>query len=201
MPAGGGFMRVLNLLAVATVCAMSVAAPATIARGSNYSGTTGVTGCTGVNEADNADHTFYYDDVTAAMDNATDWVRTNDLDPTDLYTSLVPLTSVTDVVVYERDYTTYCDLPWYDPAQGEGVVGLATCVSLNVADECEKHSVRYEQEFTSATTVSNRRGLACHENGHAVGLLHRSGSCMQQNYPKPMNDYSSHDISHIDANY
>ena len=38
---------------------------------------------------------------------------------------------------------------------------------------------------------------ACHELGHAVGLRHRNGSCMQAASP-PSLFYSSHDLAHLE---
>lgn len=185
----------------ATVLALTMLGPASPANATNYSGTTGATGCTRLNEADNRTHYFHYADLTSTMANATYWARVNNVNPTDVNTAYDgTLDNLTDVVVRDRYYVDYCGYDWYHPSTG-GVVGLATCGRLNSARECEQHTVRYSNYFEDNTSLSNERGLACHEIGHSLGLAHRNGSCIQQGYPKPMNNYGTHDRNHLNANY
>ncbi|NUT35544.1 MAG: hypothetical protein HOV79_21030 [Hamadaea sp.] len=176
--------------------------PALPANATNYSGTTGDTGCTGLNEADNGSHYFHYVDLSDHMTNATDWARTNNINPTDVNTYYdSTLDNLTDVVVRDQHYVDYCGKDWMQVPGDGGVVGAAFCDRLNSADECEQHTVRYNLNFTGGTSTDNRRGLACHEQGHALGLAHRDGSCMEQGYPKPTLNYSSHDRDHLNGNY
>ncbi|MEV6965877.1 matrixin family metalloprotease [Hamadaea sp. NPDC051192] len=169
----------------------------------NFSGATGATGCNDLNKADNATHSFHNVDLSTAMVNATSWARTNNVDPTDINTTTDPsLDGLTDVVVRDRYYVDFCGHDWYRSSTNGGVVGLATCDDTNSADECEQHTVRYNNYFVDNTSLTNERGLACHEIGHTLGLAHRtSKSCMQQGYPKPLNNYSAHDAEHINNNY
>lgn len=186
----------------ATVVALTAFGPSVPASATNYSGTTGATGCTNLNEADNRDHYFHYVDLTQTMKDATYWARVNNVNPTDVNTHYdSTLDRLTDVVVRDRYYVDYCGYDWWQVGEG-GVVGLATCDSTNSARECEKHTVRYSNRFVDNTSQSNERGLACHEIGHTLGLAHRtSTSCMQTGYPKPANNYSTHDRNHLNANY
>ncbi|WP_203906423.1 zinc-dependent metalloprotease family protein [Rhizocola hellebori] len=186
----------------AAFLAITAFGPVAPANADNYSGQTGDTGCTGLNEADNATHSFHYVDLTQHMTDATNWARTNNLNPTDINTTYdSTLDSLTDVVVRDVHYVDYCGYDWLQPG-GSGVVGLATCDSLSPSGQCEQHTVRYNLNFTESTPQSNERGLACHELGHTLGLQHTTGNtCMQTGYPKPVNDYSNHDRTHIANNY
>jgi hypothetical protein len=140
-------------------------------------------GCYGiVNSADSAAHGFYYSpDLTYAMANATNYARTFVIDPSDINTFTVPSVAIdTDVVVYDQDYSTYCDFSWNPAGQA---VGLTTCVSLatNPANACEKHEVRYDESYVNWASTAARYSIACHENGHTLGLEHTAGndgSCM-----------------------
>jgi hypothetical protein len=188
---------------VATVfLAITAFGPSLPAQADNYSGQTGDTGCTGLNEADNATHSFHYVDLAQISTAATNWARTNVLNPTAINTTYdSTLDNLTDVVVRDQHYVDYCGYDWLQPG-GSGVVGLATCDSQSPSGQCEQHTARYNLNFTQSTSTSNQRGLACHELGHTLGLEHRtSTSCMQQGYPKPVNDYSPHDKNHISNNY
>ena len=169
----------------------------------SFSGATGKDDCSNVNRADNRTHTFFYSGLTTAMRDQTDWARTQVYDPTDVNTSLDARTSTTDVVVFDANYTDYCGATWHNPTTGEGVVGQGRCVSLTGAGSCEQFELRYDTSFTDTTTVANRRGLACHEMGHTLGLMHRSSSsnsCMRQGYPKPQN-LDAFDRAQLNAAY
>ncbi|MGH9156713.1 MAG: hypothetical protein ACRD1K_12955 [Acidimicrobiales bacterium] len=187
------------------VILLTASQPLDSTNASTFSWRTGDTGCSTANSADSASHGFYYDPgLTGNMAAATNWARSNVIDPTDINTFDVGTVAFdTDVVVYDQDYTTYCGYSWHSPG-GSGVVGLNKCVLLatNPANACEKNEIRYDESFTNSTTSDNRNGLACHENGHALGLAHvSSGSCMVTFYPKPLG-YSAHEVfDHINAMY
>lgn len=173
------------------------------ANASNWSGASGVSGCGGVNRADNAAHYFWYADLSGHMTNAVDWARSNDIDPTDITTyDDGALDAQTDVVVRDDYYVDYCGVDWYTAEVG-GVIGLTTCDSVNAARECEKHTIRFSNTYTRYAETTERRGLACHENGHALGLLHSTAntSCMRSADPTPAQDYDAHDVAHINGNY
>ena len=136
------------------------------------------------------------------MQSASNYARTEAMEPTDLVTSVVSATTSPNVVVADANWASLCGFVWWSSSSsGGGLVGLATCDSLS-GSSCAKHSVYYQEPFTSSTTTSNRRGLACHEFGHTVGLIHRTDtSCTQQGYPKPSLVCGSHDTAHINAAY
>ena len=166
------------------------------ASATNFSGSSGRTGCANgspVNKADNKDHSFFYENLTEPVDAAQTYTRTKVYDPTVIATRRSSrLTDTTDVVVGDRDYDDYCGYPWHP----SGVVGLTTCNSLNAADECEKHSIRYDISYFDSASTSDRRGAACHETGHSLGLTHRGGGCMSGVGPVPTT-LSSHDETHL----
>lgn len=198
-------LRIFASIAMACLCLVVAADPVGATpfywRNSN-------TGCGPVNSADSASHGYWYSgDLTHAMAAATDWARANNVDPTDITTFSVPtLAFDTDVPVYDQNYSSWCDSSWHP--QADGLVGLSQCVSLatNPAGACEKNDVRHDESFTSTASLANQRGLACHENGHTLGLGHPlagdSESCVKTGYPKPLLNYSTHEVSvHINPNY
>jgi Matrixin. len=151
------------------------------AEASNWSGITGATGCGGgppLNQADDRAHYFWYDALTAGNTNAANWSRTNNYNPTvvDTFNASGNFPE-TDAVLYDQDYTNYCGYVWDG---SPNLYGIAHCVSLNGAIECERHEVRYDTSDTNGFTDTQRRSLACHEIGHSFGLAHtgEAGSCM-----------------------
>ncbi len=145
-----------------------------------------------------------YIDLTSYMDAATDYARSHAIDPTDVYTSIDTTPDEhTDVDVLDRYYVDYCGYAWYTSATG-GVIGAAKCDLLSSTSRCDRHSVRYSSTWGDGATTAQRRWLACHENGHALGLAHRSAtdSCMVPSLPASLTStFSGHDVAHINANY
>jgi hypothetical protein len=140
---------------------------------------------------------------TNANASATDWARTYVLDPTDINTYSDSLTSTTDVIVHDGYYSTLCGFTWFHPTlRPNGVVGLATCDSLS-GTACEQFDTYYNQYFTDIANLSDVRGLATHESGHTLGLLHRTGNtAMQTGYPKPCLCFDpNHEVVHLNSNY
>jgi len=129
-------------------------------------------------------------------------VRTYVLDPTDVNTYSDANTSTTDVLVHDGYYSTLCGLTWFHPSTGSGVVGLAICGSLP-GSACEQFRVYYNQYFTDIADLTDVRGLATHEAGHTLGLLHRTGNtAMQTGYPKPCLCFDpNHEVLHLNSNY
>lgn len=140
------------------------------------------------------------------MSDATNWVRTNDLETTVLNTeSQFALQDSTDVVVRDRYYEDYCGLDWASSSTSSGVIGFTTCNHITSGLSCGSGDVRYNNNWTVDVSTTPRRGLACHENGHAVGLKHRAPSsgelgCMTPG-PSGEADFTSHDIAHINGYY
>lgn len=192
---------------VATMlCCAIYWSPVSPAAAHNWFGATNKTGCDSPNQADNPGQNYEYTYLTTRMANATDWARTNVIDPTrvDTWIDQTP-DEHTDVLVTDTYYHTLCGYNWVDDDTPSGVVGLTTCEKLTSVGNCDQHLVRYDLYFTDNADLDGRRGLACHENGHALGLAHPEDSgdptttCMKTGYPRPLLDYSSHDKSMLGA--
>lgn len=161
--------------------------------------------------ADNNEHTFYYSNLWTQTRDAQNAARINIYDPTDINTKLLTsVSSTTDAVVYDEDYTTYCGYDWDASAPATNIWGLTTCVSINSALECEKHEIRYDVPDVLAMTSNARIGLACHETGHSVGLKHLDNPTGDATFrgcmytladPTYWPFLSPHDVGHINANY
>lgn len=180
---------------------------ATPASATNFSGITGLTGCDDLNQADNATHTFNYISLGADNTAATDWVRSNVINPTVINTSIDSTPDeLTDVNVIDKRYVDYCGYNWYTPSGG-GVIGAAKCDLLSPTNRCDRHTVRYTNTWTDTASTTGRRWLACHENGHALGLKHRNENadgCMSPSYVNAATStvaYSLHDKAHLSDNY
>lgn len=127
---------------------------------------------------DNYEHTVFRDGgLTALMNNASTDRLNNQFNPLDIdVIYLGSVSSTTDLVLYDQDYSTYCGLTW---GTGTGqIAGLSSCVSRNNVGECEKNEVRYDEGQTNAYNDFQRRSLACHEIGHSIGLVHVDEGCM-----------------------
>jgi hypothetical protein len=162
-------------------------------------------GCEGVNNsADSISHGYWYNSaLSSTMAQATSWARTNAIDPTDINTFSAPSLAVdTDVVVYDQDYTRLCGEYW--DGSGGFVVGMTHCVSLatNPANACEKTEVRYDESYTNRVTTTRRRNLACHENGHTLGLDEEfAGTSCMRSHATDYTTFTSGDITWINLNY
>ena len=135
---------------------------------------------------------------------ATDWARTNVLNPTDINTYSDSYSATTDVIVQDGYYSTLCGFTWFHPTSSpNGAVGLAMCDDLS-GSACEQFLAYYNQYFTDISDLSYVRSLAAHESGHTLGLLHhRTGTTvMQQGYPKPCICFDpNHEVVHLNSNY
>jgi hypothetical protein len=84
-----------------------------------------------------------------------------------------------------------------------GLSGLVRCwyvVSSN--SKCDQQHVDFDNDFMGPQTTTNENWLACHEFGHTIGLLHtNSGANCMQSPGIGTPALTSHDISHINANY
>lgn len=185
----------------------AVPVPPTLA--TNWSGATGSpTGCdSDVNMADNKTHTFRFEFLSTVMQNATTYAMNNSINgtahPTDL-NAIMDSTpdSSTDVWTTDTYYTTLCGHDWCQTNEAPPcAVGLYVCESLS-GSKCQQATVRYNNYWTDEEGQTNERGLACHEVGHSLGLLHRDGDgCIHQGYPKSGLFYSDHDRGHLNVEY
>jgi hypothetical protein len=117
------------------------------------------------------------------------WVRTNDINPTHMYTETRANHDDSDVAVY------------WESLAGT-IVGDATCIDPS-GTVCRHWHVRFNSNL-APYTETERRHISCHEFGHTLGLHHypdsnpNPGSCMKESY---LTTYAQHDVNHIDAYY
>jgi hypothetical protein len=138
--------------------------------------------------------TFHYSNLTTGFRDASNWARKNVMNPTDLNTSTTSTFSMSnDANVYDRDYG---DTGW---------VGIVDCRSAASSTVCNSFRIRFNTSYRF--TTAQRRYVACHEFGHAVGLKHRSStsSCMGTPLPGSPTSaqlaWSSHDRNHVNGRY
>jgi hypothetical protein len=125
------------------------------------------------------------DPATDPMRAAAEWALDNNYDnPTDLIVHTVDDNNDIEQV-RNWDYTDECGFNW-DAPQAPYFYGLTTCRIKNSAGECDVAQVRFDKSDTDTFGTTEMRSLACHEFGHAVGLVHTSTSdpdgdaCMTQ---------------------
>jgi hypothetical protein len=153
--------------------------------------------------ADNSTHSFNFQGTTPEwVENMINWSRTNNLDPTNIDTLLDTSLDVnTDVVVRNGNYENgWCGVLW--GVADAGAVGLATCDYLLTGSggRCDRFTVFLLRPWLEDQTTSTRRKVACHENGHTVGLKHTSGgaSCVTDSQiPPPTGSLTTHDQNHL----
>lgn len=129
------------------------------------------------------------------------WARASTIDPTDVNTYNDVLNAYTDVIVRDGYYSGVCGLVW-KTATSSGVIGVATCNSLS-GSSCEQHVVMLSQYYTDVAALDGVQGLAAHEAGHTLGLMHRTSgnTVMRATAPWPSRYYDSHDVAHLNAAY
>lgn len=166
-----------------------------------WAGISSGTGCNSVNAARAASLGGYYWNLSSQMADAQEWVFGYIFNPTDLFAYSDP-TPTTDLVYRDLDYSTYCGYDWYAPGQG-GITGLTTCDSLMGSGACRTHSIRFSTVYSGSASVTARRGLACHETGHAIGLTHATSAstCMTPGNSSTVNQWNPTEIGWINAFY
>lgn len=167
----------------------------------NYDGATGSAGegCDATRniKADNDDHRFNYQDLNDGNREASDRARHQDLNPTDIETSMSDQESA-DVIVRDDNYITYCGFGWDGPRAN--YLGLAECLYINHHNECARFGVKYDTSDTNDWGDNGRQELACEEFGHTVGLVHRQGGCMEGGQSGGIH-LTPHDVEQIDIHY
>jgi hypothetical protein len=177
------------------------------AQADNYVGATGVKhNCaeryaTGLNNTDPNPLTWANSALEPATASAVDWAMYNRFNPTRHDVSkLSSVTTNTDIVAYDQDYTSYCFIAWHPESS---VIGMTTCVSLVSNGACEKHEVRFDLSWMNTVDQNWKNIIACHEAGHAVGLAHRGSAtsengCMVSGMPHA-GELTLHDVTHING--
>lgn len=116
--------KVKAALAAAVVsCTAVVGAPS--AEAGNFAsanGSSNSSGCVGqqayLSVDDGGSHTVYALSLASYSSTALSWSRTNRIDPTRVNTvTSSSESSLTDVVVRDQDYGTYCDFTWHNDLQ------------------------------------------------------------------------------------
>lgn len=191
-------MKLMLAATLALIGVFALSGPAS----AGFSGANGTANCSDLNMADNADHSYFYRDLRSDTVAAMTWTRLNNMDPTDINTTLMSSeNSQTDVIVVDNYMTTECGKAWF--SQGGGVLASTSCHSIVSTWACDQHFVRVDLGAMDSITINGQRQLACHENGHTVGLTHSdaTATCMYGGYPLLSMYYNSTDIAAINANY
>jgi len=188
------------------VLAATLAVPG-LAGAGNWAGITaqGSNPCSpnaGINRMDGGTTKVMYKNLeswTELAVNETVWAT---YDPTNL--GMVVVTSGFDVQARDWDYTNFCGYTW--SSGSGGVIGLYNCFRLKLSgvyqNGCDKARIRFDTSYLNANLSSfQRTALACHELGHAVGLKHRDGDCMETPVPMPTKSLGSHNVNHLNSNY
>lgn len=133
-------------------------------------------------------------DLSAGFTDALEWVRVNEMNPTNLDGSYTSDITVTNINVVDSNYGAI------------GWVGMWDCASWGSGNTCKRGDVYLNQYGPyipgGSYDATERRSLVCEEVGHAVGLAHRlvNEGCMSQEWDRTRwtND---HDNVHINNWY
>lgn len=198
----------LAALIVIGCCSVAAVTSASPARAVNWAGKSKGTGCNALNQADNRAHSVYRYDLGAEYSDAVAWQVATILEPTVVDPSLVSsFDDLTDVIVHDFAYETYCGFTWFPNDGGAGVIGLVTCPSVYTPQgDCEQHKMYLSTTWASSSsgTTTQVRRLVSHEMGHTLGLAHRSSTTtagvMEPSAPWETANYTAnHDLAHLDS--
>ncbi len=136
---------------------------------------------------------FYHVNLTSFMHNASVWNETYHINPTDVVVGHADRTSsINDGVNLHDDY--YGDTTW---------AARWSCLAY-YSNRCLFSQIQYNLTHISSGNTDYHRAVACHEEGHALGLDHVSSttfSCMVTPATSLKRIYSDHDISIINSKY
>lgn len=135
---------------------------------------------------------FHHVSLETAMHNASHWNEIN------------VLNNQTDIVRQHTDAYSPSGVNHYDSDYGDTWwVGMWNCMVLYGGSICVQGRVRYNIGVYNESNVNYARSIACHEQGHAIGLAHSTGgsSCMFSSPAQERPTYAPHDIAHINALY
>lgn len=190
-------VRLVLILSAATLVAIG---SAVVALASNFgsSETPGAGGFpdTAVSLGNNQWH-YVWDDTTASgMSSALSYAMANEYDTQSDVDMLSGTSSVHDVKAQTGFHPQYWPVAFVDCPPG------ATTTGSHPNRTCYGQELEFNMTHSSYyNSIADRRAMACHELGHTLGLQHNSlaGSCM--NPSSLYTSLTSHDISHLDANY
>ena len=136
--------------------------------------------------------TFNHVSLTSRMHMATSWNETANLVPT-------------DIVRQHYNYYQGYGINVYDSYYGDtSFVARWYCAGGWVGVMCGIGKVQYNLDKIPSTQTNYHKAIACHEEGHGVGLAHttNSFSCMQDPPTSSDKNYSYHDVvQHINSLY
>jgi hypothetical protein len=147
----------------------------------------------GIYFADNKTHTFVYESLSLGFRRAANWVRENEIDPTNVNTKKAKTHSGADVALYD---STYGDTGW---------CGITDCIIESSNTRCDHFHIKFNQSSGVGCPVpysaTERRSLACEEIAHSLGLRHRfvDGTCMSQQWNET--HLNRHDDKHLNRHY
>lgn len=134
---------------------------------------------------------YWYEDSSLNDDwqSQANWVRRNDIDPTDMFSDERQIHDNSDVSVYRRQLVD------------DTAVADATCISWT-GSICKHWHVRVNTTWEPFSQI-DKRHILCHEFGHTLGLHHyadsvETTSCMK--VPGAMY-YANHDTAHVNDYY
>lgn len=150
-------------------------------------------------KAPDAGHKYRYWDLTSNMVSATDDTITTDYNPTDLF--MYAVSSGEETGYFDAEYgTTGYAVAWT-------ACGSAATYGGSESDHsrwCSPQDVRYNLSYAgNYDSVNERKSIACEETGHIFGLRHNDTAettCMDAAAGTVI-VISSHEVSHINANY
>jgi hypothetical protein len=147
----------------------------------------------GVRVPDGTPTYMFRNALTTRFSNAVEWVRQNQMNPTDLTTLYASSVSSTYLNIVDNDYGN------------TGWSGLYDCATGPNSGVCQRGDVIFNLWSGAAPGGSyddtEARSLACEEIGHAMGLAHRytEAGCMAQQWSRTA--WTTHDRNHINAWY
>ncbi len=145
------------------------------------------TNVTGLKTGSNSTITFHQFYLGTQFHSAFHDTDSNNVEPTDISTTLYGHSSG-----LEREVNVY------DYVSGSSAYGWAQCMSSS-GTTCWNWYVVMNQAYSY--TNAQAESLMCEEIGHSVGLHHRyvDGTCMSQQWDE--NRFNQHDINHLNAIY
>lgn len=136
--------------------------------------------------------TFDQRSLTTGFHDAFHWTITENVDRTELSSTLYHDSS------YEREVKIYDD--YYGDTGWAGRWYCARYGSVHF-EVCEVGIVQFNLSYSADYSTNSKRHLACHEVGHSLGLAHGSGSSCMVKGGYDYRYFTSHDIGHINYFY